>query len=243
MLRYANPARYMALSAWAMPVMAAAAAILIGIGLWQALFMVPPDYQQGETVRIMYVHVPAAWAAMAGYVFIALAHAVGFIWKHPLADAAARSAAPAGAVFCLLCLITGSLWGAPMWGTWWAWDPRLVSVLILFLLYLGYIALWEAIEDPAKAAKAAGVLALVGAVNIPVIRFSVDWWNSLHQPASVIRIEDGQLDPSIHASMLWPLLVMGVGYLCLFGALTMLRLRTEIHLRRARTLMLSRGAA
>jgi heme exporter protein C len=242
MLRYANPARFLALSNWLLPVTAAAAMLLIATGLWQALLVVPPDYQQGETVRIMYVHVPAAWAAMGGYAFIALAHAVGFVWKHPLADAAARAAAPAGAAFCFLCLVTGAIWGAPMWGTWWQWDPRLTSVLILFFLYLGYIAIWEAIEDPAKAAKAAGVLALVGAVNLPIIRFSVDWWNSLHQPASVIRFEDGKFDPAIHETMLWPLLVMGLGYLCLFGALTMLRLRTEIHLRRARALMLKRGA-
>ncbi len=191
----------------------------------------------------MYVHVPAAWVAMACYPFMAIAHAVGFIWKHPLADAAARAAAPIGAAFCFVNLVTGALWGAPMWGTFWAWDPRLVSMLILFFLYLGYMALWEAIEDPSKAAKAAGVLSMVGVVNVVVIREAVNWWNSLHQPASVVRFEDGRLDPSIHWTMLWPLLVMGFGFLALFAALTLIRLRTEIRRRRARSLLLQKAAA
>ncbi len=161
--------------------------ILLGVGLYLAFFVAPPDYQQGETVRIMFVHVPAAWLAMFGYTLIAVAALGTLIWRHPLADVAAKAAAPIGATFTFVALVTGSLWGKPMWGTYWVWDARLTSVLVLFLLYLGLIALWQAIEEPGRAGRAAAILALVGAVNLPIIKFSVDWWNTLHQPASVIR--------------------------------------------------------
>ena len=148
--------------------------------------MAPPDYQQGETVRIMFIHVPAAWLAMFGYMLIAVAALGTLIWRHPLADVAAKTAAPIGATFTFIALVTGSLWGKPMWGTYWVWDARLTSVLVLFLLYLGLIALWQSIEEPGRAGRAAAILALVGAINVPIIKFSVDWWNTLHQPASVV---------------------------------------------------------
>jgi heme exporter protein C len=166
--------------------------------------------------------------AMACYTFMAVASAVGFIWKHPLADMAAKAAAPVGACFTFAALATGSLWGKPMWGTWWVWDARLTSVLVLFFLYLGYMALWEAIDDKAKAAKAAAILVLVGSVNVPIIKFSVDWWNTLHQPASLVRM-DG---PSIHPDMLWALLTMIMAFTLFFGTILLIRIRREVNLRK-----------
>jgi heme exporter protein C len=237
--RFANPARFMALSGAVMPWAAGAAALLFTVGLYLALFASPADYQQGETVRIMYVHVPAAWMALFCYTAMAAAHFVGFVWKHPVADIGAKAIALPGAAFTALALITGSLWGQPMWGAWWVWDARLTSVLVLFFLYIGYIALWQAIEDPVKAGKAAGVLALVGVVNIPIIKFSVDWWNTLHQPASVSRFDT----PALHISMLTPLLVMAAAYMLFTLALTLLRIRTEIRQRRIRALEMRRARA
>ena len=184
----ANPARFMRLSAKAVPWCGWAAVLVLAIGLFWSLVVAPPDYQQGDTVRIMYVHVPAAWMALSVYLFVAVASAVALVWRHPLAEVAARAAAPIGAAFTFICLATGSLWGRPMWGTWWVWDARLTSVLILFFLYLGYIALANAFDDPSRGGRAAAVLVLVGVVNLPIIKFSVDWWNTLHQPASVMRI-------------------------------------------------------
>ena len=184
------------------------------IGLYYALVAAPPDYQQGEAYRIMFVHVPAAWMALMAYGMMAVASIVGIIWRHPLAEIAARAAAPIGAVFTLIALITGSVWGQAMWGTYWVWDARLTSVLILFFLYVGYIALHDAFDDPARGARAAAILCLVGSVNLPIIKFSVEWWNTLHQPASILRA-DG---PAIHPSMLTPLLVMWVP-LCAFSSL------------------------
>jgi heme exporter protein C len=198
------------------------------------LVVAPPDYQQGDTVRIMYVHVPAAWMALSVYLFVAVASAVGLVWRHPLAEVAARASAPIGAAFTFVCLATGSLWGRPMWGAWWVWDARLTSVLILFFLYLGYIALANAFDDPSRGGRAAAVLALVGVVNLPIIKFSVDWWNTLHQPASVLRLGG----PSIDASMLIPLLVMASGFALLFGWLLLLRMRTALNERKARALRL-----
>ena len=214
----------MRLSAVLMPWLGGLTAVLLVAGMYLALLASPPDYQQGETVRIMYVHVPAAWMSMFCYVSMALAAAVGLIWRHPLAELAAKATAPIGASFTFLALITGSLWGRPMWGTWWVWDGRLTSVLILFFLYLGYIALVEAFDDPARGMKAAAILALVGCVNIPIIKFSVDWWNTLHQPASVVRMGG----PSIDASMLAPLLVMATAFTSYYFWLLLLRLRSEI---------------
>ncbi|MBN9528855.1 MAG: heme ABC transporter permease [Alphaproteobacteria bacterium] len=230
MHRFANPTRFLRLvdrvEPWAWGI--AIVAITLGIG-W-GLVIAPQDYQQGDTVRIMYVHVPSAWMALAIYSGMAIASAVGLIWRHAVADLAAKASAPIGAGFTLVNLVTGSLWGKPMWGTWWAWDARLTSMLILFFLYLGYIALWQAIEDEAKAARAAAILALVGVVNVPIIKFSVDWWNTLHQPASVVTMEG----PKIHPDLLWPLLLMGVGFMALYLGLLAMRIRAELLERRVR---------
>ena len=233
---FANPARFMALSDWLLPLCALVTAVLLVTGLYLALFDSPADYQQGETVRIMYIHVPSAWLAMFGYMVMAGASAVALIFRHPLADIAAKSAAPVGAAFTFLALVTGSLWGRPMWGTWWVWDARLTSMLILFFLYLGYMALWATIEEPVRAGRAAAVLALVGSINVPIIHYSVVWWNTLHQPASVFRI-DG---PTIATSMLMPLLIMALGFTLFFVTLLLLRMRTEILRRRVRVLRLAR---
>jgi heme exporter protein C len=232
LFRYANPAQFMRLSAALLPFTAIAALALILTGLFLG-FTAPPDYQQGRTVTIMFIHVPAATMAEAVYGLIAIASFFSLVWRHPLSDVAARAAAPLGALFTALGLITGSLWGRPMWGTYWVWDARLTSFLLLLFLYLGYMALWNAIEDEIRAARAAAILALVGAVNLPIIVFSVEWWNTLHQGESIIS---GKLAPVF----LWPLLAMMAGYLFLFLTLWMIRIRTEILNRRARSLM---GAA
>jgi len=233
----ANPARFMRYSGAILPWTAGAAVVLFIIGLYLALFASPADYQQGETVRIMYVHVPSAWMALFVYTTMAIASATALIWKHPLADLVAKAAAPIGAGFTFVCLVTGSLWGQPMWGTWWVWDARLTSMLILLFLYLGYIALVEAFDDPGKGARAAAILALVGFVNIPIIKFSVDWWNTLHQPASVSRLDGPAIDPS----MLWPLLVMASAFMLYFVSLLFLRVRTEIMERKLRTIRLAQA--
>jgi heme exporter protein C len=229
LFRYANPAQFMRLSAMLLPFTAIAAAIFLLAGLVLG-FTAPPDYQQGRTVTIMFIHVPAATTAEAVYGLIAVASFFSLVWRHPLSDVAARAAAPLGALFTALGLITGSLWGRPMWGTYWVWDARLTSFLLLLFLYLGYMALWNAIEDEIRAARAAAILALVGAVNLPIIVFSVEWWNTLHQGESIIS---GKLAPVF----LWPLLLMMAGYLFLFLTLWMIRIRTEILNRRARSLM------
>jgi heme exporter protein C len=226
--RYANPHRFMALSAWAMPLAAGLALAAFVIGAPWALFYAPADYLQGDTVRIMYIHVPAAWFALGAYAFMGGASFVSLVWRHSLADVAARAAAPIGCAFAGLCLATGSLWGQPTWGTWWVWDARLTSMLILFLTYVGYLALWAAIEDEQKAARLAAILCLAGLINLPIVRFSVDWWNTLHQPASLLRAGGS----AIHPDMLWPLLVNAFGFMALFLALTMAGMRTEIYRRR-----------
>ncbi len=235
MQRFANPARFMRLSAAIVPWCAAASAALLALGVFLALFVAPPDYQQGEAVRIMYVHVPAAWMASFVYALMALASAVSIVCRHPLADIAAQSAAPLGAGFTLLCLVTGSLCGEPMWGTWWVWDARLTSVLVLFFLYLGYIALVHAFDEPTRGARAGAILALVGIVNLPIIKFSVDWWNTLHQPASVFRLGG----PTIAAAMLWPLLIMALGFTLFFALLLLLRMRTALMAEKIRALRLA----
>jgi heme exporter protein C len=226
--RYASPAPFKRFAARALPWAGGGAALCLGAGLYLALFASPADYQQGESVRIMYVHVPAAWMAMFVYANLALAAASTLVWRHPLADAAGRAIAPIGAAFTLLCLATGALWGKPMWGTWWVWDARLTSVLILFFVYLAYMALNAAFDDPTRGSRASAVLALVGAVNLPIVKFSVDWWNTLHQPASLTRLNA----PAIHASMLWPLLLMALGYTLLFVFLALVRIRAELAERR-----------
>ncbi len=224
MHRFANPARFQRIARRILPFFAGATVLFLGFGLYYALLGSPADYQQGETVRIMYVHVPAAWMSLFVYASMALSSAVALIWRHPLADLATRAAALPGAAFTALCLATGSLWGQPMWGTWWVWDARLTSVLVLFFLYLGYIALVDAFDDPERGAKAGSILALVGAVNLPIIKFSVDWWNTLHQPASVLKLGG----PSIDGTMLRPLLLMALGFTCFFATLLLLRLETAL---------------
>jgi heme exporter protein C len=237
MHRFANPARFMRIATAVLPWSAAAAAILIAGGLYFALFDSPPDYQQGETVRIMYVHVPAAWMAMFVYAGMALASAAALIWRHPLAEVVARASAPVGAAFTLIALATGSLWGKPMWGTWWAWDARLTSFLILFFLYLGYIALANAFDDATRGSRAASILALVGAVNLPIIKYSVDWWNTLHQPASVMRMDGPSIDPA----MLLPLFLMALGFTAYYVAVLLVRVKAELIGARLRNAQLLRA--
>jgi heme exporter protein C len=232
MPRFANPSRFMKLSSYLMPVCGVAAAGFIFVGIYMALFVAPPDYQQGEAVKIMYVHVPSAWMASLVYALVATGSAVGLIWRHPLAHIAAEQAAPLGAGFTLICLVSGSLWGEPMWGTWWVWDARLTSVLVLFFLYLGFIALDHAFDDRERGTSAAAILAIVGVVNLPIIKFSVDWWNTLHQKASVFRMGG----PTIAPSLLWPLLVMAAGFLFFFAGLLMLRMRAALMAARLRAL-------
>jgi heme exporter protein C len=235
---FANPARFMGFSAWAAPLCAVVAAVLFAVGLLWALVFSPADYQQGETVRIMYVHVPSAWWSMAVYSMIGAASFVSLVWRHALADVAARAAAPIGATFAGLTLITGSLWGAPTWGTWWEWDGRMTSMLVMFVIYLGYIALWSAVEDEEKAGRLAAILALAGCINLPIIHFSVEWWSTLHQSASIIRA-DG---PAIHGSMLVPLLTMIAAFFFLFMALLLMNMRASIYRRRVEAARM-RGAA
>lgn len=223
----ANPTRFVALADRLVPWLAALSALVLAAGLWMS-FAAPEDYQQGTTVRIMYIHVPFAWLSMLCYTIMALAALGTLVWRHPLADVSLKAAAPIGAVFTALALITGSIWGKPMWGTWWVWDARLTSVFVLFLMYLGIIALSRALEDAGRAARATAVITLVGFINIPIIKFSVDWWNTLHQPASVFRLGG----PTIDASMLKPLLVMAVGFTLLFLTLHIMAVRTEILRRR-----------
>lgn len=236
----ANPTRFMSLSGTILPWLTGLAILVTLAGLvwaWNA----PQDYQQGVTVRIMYIHVPSAWLAMFCYGIMTVSALGTLIWRHPLADVSIRAAAPIGAGFTLICLVTGSLWGRPMWGTWWVWDARLTSVFVLFLMYLGVIALQRAMDDPAKAARPVAILVLVGSINIPIIKFSVDIWNTLHQPASVMRL-DG---PTIHSSMLWPLLITAIGASLIFLAMHLLAMRNEVRRRRAISLrkMLARGPA
>jgi heme exporter protein C len=229
---FSNPQRFDSLARRVIPVLGVLTVLMLAWGVWLAFFGSPPDYQQGETIRIMYVHVPAAYMAMALYLAMAVASFVYFVWRHSLADAAAEVIAPIGAVFTVLALVTGSLWGKPMWGTWWEWDARMTSVLVLLLVYLGYIALRAALEDAQQAARAGAVLAMAGVINLVIVKFSVDWWSSLHQPASVIRF-DG---PTIHASQLWPLGVMALAYTLLAAWLVFYRLRSRTLTQRARQL-------
>ncbi len=233
MHRFANPGRFIRFANALLPWCAGLTGVLIAVGLYLAFFVAPPDYQQGESVRIMYVHVPSAWMALFIYVSIAAASAVALIWRHPLADLAAKASAPIGAGFTFLALLTGSLWGKPMWGTWWVWDARLTSVLVLFFLYLGHMAIMNAFEDPVRGFRAAAVLALIGFINVPIIHFSVEWWSTLHQPSSVLRMGG----PTIHPSMLWPLLAMALGFNFYYVTLLLLRVKSELleARRRART--------
>ncbi|MGE0562915.1 MAG: heme ABC transporter permease [Pseudolabrys sp.] len=232
----ANPTRFLALVQRLLPWLAAATAIAFAIGIVMAV-NAPDDYQQGATAKIMFIHVPAAWLAMMTWSVMSVAALGTLVWRHPLADVAAKAAAPIGAALTALCLITGMLWGRPMWGTYWVWDARLTSVLVLFLLYLGVIAVYWTAEDPGRGARTAAVLTLVGAVNLPVIKFSVDWWNTLHQPASVMRLSGSAIDPTI----LRPLLVMAVAFILLFLTLHLAAMRNEILRRRVRAMMMTQA--
>lgn len=235
--KLANPTRFLALVARALPWLAALTVIAFGAGL-VAVVRAPDDYQMGPVVKIMFIHVPNAWLAMMVWAVMSVAALGTLVWRHPLADVAAKAAAPIGAGFTLVALVTGSLWGRPMWGTYWEWDARLTSVLILFLMYLGLMALWRAVDDPTRAARAAAILTLVGAINLPIIKFSVDWWNTLHQPASVLRLGG----PTIHPSLLTPLLLMALAFLLLFLTLHLAAMRNEILRRRIRTLHLMQAS-
>ncbi|WP_297692301.1 heme ABC transporter permease CcmC [Phenylobacterium sp.] len=224
----ANPERFMAFSRWAAPTFGVIAAVLALAGLYLG-WTAPDDYQQGATVRIMFIHVPAAWMSLFVYFCLGVASLLALVFRHVLADAAAQAAAPLGAGFTFLALVTGSLWGRPMWGAWWVWDARLTSVLVLFLFYVAYIALRASIDDETKAGRAAAILALVGLVNLPIVHFSVDWWNTLHQGASVFRLGG----PTLATVYLWPLLLMALAYMAAFGALWLVRIRGELWRRRA----------
>ncbi|MBK5910461.1 heme transporter HemC [Rhodothalassium salexigens] len=236
---FANPARFVSLADRLLPWLAAATVLAFLVGLPYALLFSPPDYQQGETVRIMYIHVPSAYLATMGYLGLGIASAVWLIWRHPLADLAAVALAPVGALFTGLTLVTGAVWGKPTWGTWWVWDARLTSMLVLFFLYLGYMALREAIEDPDKAGKAAAILSLVGLINLPIIKFSVDWWNTLHQPASLLRRDGPAMDPS----MLTPLLIMLGAFSLYFVTVILWRIKAAVAAKRVDGLRRARAHA
>jgi heme exporter protein C len=235
--RFANPGRFLRLTGAWLPWLWALSVAVTAAGAYWALVVSPTDWQQGETVRIMYVHVPMAWLAMGGYTGLAVLSLMALIWRHPLADLAARELSPVGAAVTALCLATGSLWGKPMWGTWWVWDARLTSVLVLFFLWLGHAALVRAFDDVERGARAGAILALVGIVNLPIVKFSVDWWNTLHQPASVTRIGA----PGMHVDMLYPLLVCALGFALLFATVVLARTRAAVMERRVRALEFSRA--
>jgi heme exporter protein C len=234
----ANPTRFLRLVERVLPWLVAATALAFAVGLVQAM-NAPDDYQQGATVKIMFLHVPSAWLGMLGWTLMSAAALGTLVWRHPLADVAGKAAAPIGAAFTFICLVTGSLWGRPTWGTYWVWDARLTSMLVLLLLYLGVIALYWTAEDPNRGSRAAAVLILVGALNLPIIKFSVDWWNTLHQPASILRMGGSAIDPSI----LIPLLVMAFAFTLLFFTLHLATMRNEILRRRLRTMQLMRAQA
>jgi heme exporter protein C len=234
----ANPSRFLGLANRFIPWLGGLTVIVFAFGLNLAMGA-PDDYQQGATVKIMFLHVPSAWLGMLAWGVMSIAALGTLVWRHPLADVAAKAAAPIGAAFTLLCLITGSLWGRPEWGTYWVWDARLTSELVLFLLYLGVIAVWRTVEDPSRAARAAAILTLVGAIDLPIIKFSVDWWNTLHQSASVFRMGG----PTIYPTILIPLLVMTLAFTLLFVTLHLAAMRNEILRRRVRTLRLMQASA
>src|SRR6516164_2574390 len=233
----ANPSRFVALTDRVLPWLALTTLVAFAIGI-NRLYLAPDDYQQGAAVKIMFIHVPAAWLGMFAWGLMSAAALGTLVWRHPLADVAAKSASLIGAAFTLMCLLTGSIWGRPMWGTYWVWDARLTSVLILFLMYLGVIALWRAIDDPTRAARATAVLTLVGAMNLPIVKFSVDWWNTLHQPASVFRLGGS----TIHSTILVPLIIMLIAFTLLFVALQLAAMRNEIMRRRLRTMLMLQAA-
>lgn len=222
--KLASPRHFYRISGQLIPWMGAVTLLCLLAGLYLGLWVAPPDYQQGQSYRIMFVHVPAAWMSMFVYVFMAVLSGIHLIWNMKLADVMVRSSATLGATFTALALATGSLWGKPMWGAWWVWDARLTSELILLFLYLGYMALVSAIEDHRTAARAGGILVLVGVVNIPIIHYSVEWWNTLHQGPTVTKFDK----PSIHPSMLWPLLLMAVAFQLYYFTVVLMNARLEL---------------
>ena len=230
----ANPSRFRLFSQKVYPYTLFIMFTFISLGLWYSLFNSPPDYQQGETVRIMYVHVPAAWMAMMVYLSMTIMSVFALVWRHPLADMLSKCSAPIGASFTLIALVTGSIWGKPTWGTWWVWDARLTSVFILFLIYMGHITLVRSFEDEYKGARAGAILTLIGAFNLPIIKFSVDWWNTLHQPASVIKL-DG---PTIHIDMMIPLILMALGFLFFYFSFLLINVQTELNNRKLKKLFI-----
>ena len=235
--RFANPGRFLRLSGRVLPALVVAALLITGVGIVWGLAFAPADWQQGDSVRIMYVHVPSAWLATFGYVALAICSLLSLVWRHPLADLAAAEISPVGAGFAALCLASGSLWGRPMWGAWWVWDARLTSMLVLLFLYLGHIALIRAFDNPERGFRAAAILALLGAVDLPVIKFSVDWWHTLHQPATF----SFSSAPSMDAGMVRPLLISAAGFSVGFAAIVVARLRAAVMERRLRGLMMARA--
>lgn len=230
MQKFANPTNFLKIANAVLPYIWIITAVLFALGLYGALITSPADEKHGEAVRMMYVHVPAAWMGMFVYCAMAFFSAIAIVYRHPLADAAAKTAAPIGAVFCFLALVTGSLWGKPGWGTYWVWDARITSMFVLMLFYLGYIALWQSIEEPTRAAAIARVVAIVGVINVVIVKFSVEWWHTLHQGASVLKMGGSTID----RSMLWVLLTMAVAYTILFLALHLTAIRSEIASRKLR---------
>ena len=235
--RFANPGRFLRLSGRVLPYLTVAALAFTGVGIVWGLFFAPADWQQGDAVRIMYVHVPAAWMASAGYASLAFCSVLSLVWRHPLADLTAVEIGPVGAGYTAVCLATGSIWGKPMWGAWWVWDARLTSVLVLFFLYLGHIALVRAFDNPERGYRAGAILALVGVVNLPIIKFSVDWWNTLHQPATITLTGA----PTMYVGMLWPLVLCALGFTIGFAALVVARTRAAVMERRIRGLLMARA--
>jgi len=236
--RFANPGRFLRIAARVQPYLTWSAVLLTAIGLFAGLFIAPTDWQQGDAVKIMYIHVPCAWLASSGYAGLALASFVALVWRHPLADLAAAEISPVGAAVTALCLITGSLWGRPTWGTYWQWDGRMTSVLILFFLYIGHVLLVRAFDDPERGYRAGALLALIGALDLPVIKFSVEWWNTLHQKASITLTSA----PTMAPSMLWPLLICAIGFSLGFAAIVTARLRAAVMERRIRGLLAAHAA-
>ena len=238
LIDYANPSKFLSFVDRVLPWLIGVAALVLAFGLNQ-VYGAPDDYQHGAVVKIMFVHVPSAWLAMFGWAVMSMAALGTLVWRHPLADVAAKAVAPVGATFTLVCLVTGALWGRPMWGTYWVWDARLTSVFILFLMYLGVMALWRTIDEPSRAGRVTAIFALAGAINLPIIKFSVDWWNTLHQPAAVLRL-DG---PTIHPALLTPLLIMALAFALIFFTLHLAIMRNEILRRRVRTMHLLQAQA
>ncbi len=229
---FANPARFLKIAKPLTPLLFWAGVVLVAIGCWAGLTLTPPDYLQGETVRILYIHVPAAWLGMGGWSGIAISSIMALVWRHPLATIAARAIALPGAVFAALCLTTGSIWGRPTWGTWWEWDGRLTSMLLLFFVYLGYMALAKADADRGGDGRIPALYGVAGSVLLPIIRYSVVWWNTLHQGPSI-----GLTQSSIAGAILWPLPIMLLGFTLLFAGIVLMRMRTILALAKAEARM------